>query len=95
MNSKPFSPEELEQLARLAAMPDEDIDTSDIPVMTDEEYNDPRRPRYRGAQNRPVNVSIDGKVAHWFRDHAAGKPIDAEIKRVLREYVDEQERPAG
>jgi hypothetical protein len=43
MSSNELSPEELGQLAKLEEMSDEDIDTSDIPEMTDEQCENARR----------------------------------------------------
>ena len=76
---KPLTPDELERLAKLAAMPDEDIDTSDIPETTDEQW---------ALAFRPM-VRIDLRVVHWFKLNAPGGDYPREINRVLRRHVDE------
>lgn len=95
MSSEELSPEILAELAALDAMPDEAIDTSDARVLTDEEWADPRRRRYRGAQNRPVSVSIEGQLAGWFRARAGDQPVESEIERALHEYKATHEKLAG
>lgn len=80
---KPFSPEELERLARLKAMRDEDIDFSDIPEITDEQWATAFRPTY---------VMLDAKLIGWFKEHAGDKPYQTEINRVLRQHVAKAEK---
>ena len=84
MSESPLTREELAQLARLAAMRDEDIDLSDIPEMTDEMWSRAVRPMVR----------ISPQVVMWFKDHAPDGDYRAEINRVLREYVAEAKRRA-
>jgi uncharacterized protein (DUF4415 family) len=74
---RPFTPEQLERLAKLEAMSDEDIDLSDIPEITDEMWARAIRPMMR----------IDPRVVLWFRDHAPNGDYRREINRVLRQYV--------
>jgi uncharacterized protein (DUF4415 family) len=85
MSSKPFSSEELDQLAKLEAMSDEDIDTSDIPEMTDEQWANARR--YVRPVKQPVTIRLDADVVGWFKEHAGGRPYQTEINRVLRDHV--------
>ena len=92
MSSKPISPEELEQLAKLEAMSDDDIDTSDIPEMTDEQWANARR--YVRPVKQPVTIRLDAEVVGWFKDHADGRPYQTEINRVLRQHVAEAKRRA-
>lgn len=92
MSNKPFSPEELEQLAKLEAMSDEDIDTSDIPEMTDEQWENARR--YVRPVKQPVTIRLDAEVVGWFKAHAGDKPYQTEINRVLRQHVAAAKRRA-
>ncbi len=91
MNKRTLSPEQLERLAKLEAMTDEDIDTSDIPVMTDEQWANARRFR---PVKQPVTIRLDAHVVGWFKDHAGDKPYQSEINRVLREHVAKARRRA-
>jgi uncharacterized protein (DUF4415 family) len=87
MSGKPFSPEELEQLARLAAMPDEDIDLSDIPEITDEQWARAFRPGPGRSIKQPVTIRLDTDIVNWFKQQAGDKPYQTEINRVLRRHV--------
>ena len=89
MSSKPFSAEELEQLARLAALPDDQIDTSDIPEITDEQWETARRRNFYRPVKQPVTIRLDADVVSWFKEHAGDNPYQTEINRVLRRHVDE------
>ena len=80
---RPFSPEELECVARLEALRDEDIDLSDIPELTEEQLSE---------GFRPTNVMLDAKLVGWFKEHAGDKPYQTEINRVLRQHVAKQEK---
>lgn len=87
MSSKPFSPEELEQLARLEAMKDEDIDLSDIPEITDEQWARAFRPGLGRPIKQPVTIRLDTDIVNWFKQRAGSKPYQTEINRVLRQHV--------
>ena len=73
------------ELAALAAMPDEDIDTSDIPEWTDEDW---RKPRYIGLHYRPgkksVTIRLDADMVEWFK--AQGKGWQTKMNWALRLY---------
>jgi uncharacterized protein (DUF4415 family) len=92
MNSKPFSPEELEQLAKLRAMRDEDIDLSDIPELTEEQLSRGFRPGLPRPIKLPVTIRLDADVVGWFKEHAGDRPYQTEINRVLRQYVAKAEK---
>tara|TARA_R110002095_G_scaffold130646_1_gene113371 strand:+ start:992 stop:1258 length:267 start_codon:yes stop_codon:yes gene_type:complete len=73
-----------ERVAELASMPDEDIDTSDIPEL-DEEW-------FAKAEWRPpvtkeqVTLRLDVDILRFFK--AQGKGYQTRINAVLRAYVD-------
>lgn len=90
MRTKPFSPEELDQLAALAALPDEEIDTSDIPEISEENWALARRGAFYRPLKRPVTIRLDADVIGWFKDHAEGSGYQTAINRVLRQHVAEQ-----
>jgi len=91
MSNRPFSPAELEQLARLAAMRDEDIDFSDIPEITEAQWATARRGTSRPLK-QPVTIRLDVEVVDWFKEHAGDKPYQTEINRVLRQHVAKHEK---
>jgi uncharacterized protein (DUF4415 family) len=86
-SNKPFSPEELEQLARLEAMSDDDIDTSDIPELPASAVLISRGSTVYRPVKQPVTIRLDADVVGWFKDHAGDKPYQSEINRVLRRHV--------
>jgi uncharacterized protein (DUF4415 family) len=92
MNSKPFSPEELEQLAKLRAMRDDEIDLSDIPELTEEQLSRGFRPGLTRPIKMPVTIRLDADVVGWFKEHAGDKPYQTEINRVLRQHVAKAEK---
>jgi uncharacterized protein (DUF4415 family) len=67
---------ETDQLTKLAALPDEEIDLQDIPEAPAENW--------RHALSGVVRVDRD--VLKWFEQHA-GRDYPAEINRVLRLYI--------
>lgn len=75
-----------ERLERLAAMPDEDIDLSDIPEITDEQWARRRPGLYRPLKQR-VTIRLDADVLAWFKAQADGRRYQTEVNRVLRQHV--------
>jgi uncharacterized protein (DUF4415 family) len=90
MKTKPFSSDELEQLAALAALPDDEIDTSDIPEVSEANWALARRGAFYRPLNQPVTIRLDADVIGWFKDHADGSGYQTAINRVLRQHVAEQ-----
>jgi uncharacterized protein (DUF4415 family) len=73
-----------ERLERLAAAPEANIDTSDIPEVTDWSG------AVRGGLYRPrkeaITIRVDADVLTW--DHAeGGRGYQSEINRALREHI--------
>ena len=69
-------------LKALAARPDSEIDTSDIPVMTDEQWRKAvRRDLYRPVK-RQVTARLDADVLAWLK--AQGKGYQSRINAILR-----------
>ena len=74
------------ELAALAAMSDDEIDTSDIPEVTDWS-NAKRGVIYRLTKQR-ITLDLDAEVIAWFKSNAQ-TDIDCQtlINQVLREHV--------
>ena len=84
--SKALTQRQQADIEALAALSDEEIDTSDIPEILD--WSGARR----GALYRPVKQQItlrlDADVLAWFRANApGGRGYQTEINRVLREHA--------
>jgi uncharacterized protein (DUF4415 family) len=85
MSSHPLSAELREQAERLARLPEDSIDTSDIPEAPEENWKYARRPALEAwMANR---VELDPVVIDWFKKHADGGEYQEEINRVLRRHV--------
>ena len=92
MSKTTLSLEQTERLARLAALPDDQIDTTDIPEAPHENAILARRPGLGETLAHPDAIALDADVVGWFKDHAGGKPYQTEINRVLREHVAKAEK---
>jgi uncharacterized protein (DUF4415 family) len=75
----------LAELAALAAMPDETIDYSDIPPLTDEFWaNAVRNPFYRPTK-AATTVRVDADVLAWLK--SKGKGYQTRLNAILREAM--------
>ncbi|BFL66291.1 BrnA antitoxin family protein (plasmid) [Roseomonas mucosa] len=78
--------EQRERLERLAAAPESEIDTTDIPEV--EDWSDAVRGGLYRPRKEAITIRLDADVLAWFRDHVhSGKGYQTEINRVLREHV--------
>ncbi|CAN5736900.1 BrnA antitoxin family protein [soil metagenome] len=84
---KPHRKRRLEEAeAAIAAIRDEDIDLSDIPEITEEQWSRAvRNPYFRPVKDQ-VTLRIDRDVLAWFR-HTEEKYQTA-INAALREHVE-------
>ena len=71
-------------LKALSAQPASEIDSSDIPVMTDAEWA--KTERVRGHLYRPikqiVTARLDGDVLEWLKSH--GRGYQSRMNAILR-----------
>lgn len=75
-------------LEDLAALPDEDIDTSDIPELGDDFFRNAQLVMPTGKAQ--LTLRIDADVVAWFR--AQGKGYQSRMNAVLRAYVATQRK---
>jgi uncharacterized protein (DUF4415 family) len=87
MKKTALSPEQLDRLARVARMPEEDIDTVDIPEIPDTAVLDVHRSGLYRPVKQPVTIRLDADLIEWFKGHAGDRPYQTEINRVLRRHV--------
>lgn len=76
------------QLAALAAMAEEDIDTSDIPEVLD--WTGAKRGLFYRPVKQQLTLRIDADVIDWFRKNGAG--YQSRINSALRDYVSREVR---
>ena len=92
---KPLTADEKRQLDALRALPDDEIDTVDIPEAPAENWRYARR----GALYRPlkqsVTIRLDADVLQWFKEHAVGRGYQTDINTVLRSHVAQEENGKG
>ncbi len=70
-------------LKRIAAMKDEDIDTSDIPELDDDFF---RQAEIHFPSKQPVTIRLDADVLEWFKAHGQG--YQTRINKLLRSYME-------
>jgi len=92
--SKNLSKRQLDEPARLAALPENEIDTSDIPEIRD--WRGAKRGRFYRPAKQQLTLRIDADVVDWFRSSApAGRGYQTNINEALREYVERRRRKSG
>jgi uncharacterized protein (DUF4415 family) len=70
------------RLKTLAARPDSEIDTSDIPEMTDEQWKHARRGHFYRPRKRQITARVDADVLDWLKSQ--GKGYQSRINAILR-----------
>ena len=74
-----------DELAALAAMSDDDIDFSDIPELTDEEWSRAVRGKFYRPVKQQLTVRIDADVLDWLkRQTASGRGYQSRMNQILR-----------
>jgi len=69
--------------ARLATKPEEDIDYSDIPELTEAFWDEAKV--VMPESKRPVFLRLDGDVLQWFKQQ--GRGYQTRINAILRAYM--------
>lgn len=93
-NSRTLTRQQRAELAALEALPDREIDTSDIPEILD--WSGARRALYRPVKQQ-ITLRLDADVVAWFKANVqGGRGYQTEINRVLREHAKTvSSRPQG
>ena len=79
------------ELAELAELPEDRIDTTDIPEVLD--WSHARRAGLYRPVKRQITLRLDADVVAWFKERApGGRGYQTEINRALREHVDRTSR---
>jgi len=74
--------EQLANLRALAARPDSEIDTSDAPELTDEQFKNAKRGHFYRPVKRQITARVDADVLEWLK--AQGKGYQSRINAILR-----------
>ena len=95
-NPPPLTKEQRERLRALAEMPDEDIDFSDIPPLTEDFWKNAVRGKFYRPVKKQVTLRIDADVLEWFKAQQGGaRGYQTKINAALRKVVDGERRKAG
>jgi uncharacterized protein (DUF4415 family) len=78
-----------ERAREIEAMPDEDIDYSDIPPLDEEFFKNAKLVK-RTPRTEQISIRIDTEVLEWFKNHAQDRGYQTLINDVLRTYVKHQ-----
>jgi uncharacterized protein (DUF4415 family) len=78
-----LSEESRREIEALAAMAEEDIDTSDIPEVTD--WSGAKRGLFYRPVKQQLTLRLDADVIDWFRREGTG--YQSRMNAALREYV--------
>jgi uncharacterized protein (DUF4415 family) len=73
---------QIANLKALAARPDSEIDTSDIPELTAEQWKKGIRGRFYRPIKRQITARVDADVLEWLKSH--GKGYQSRINAILR-----------
>ena len=85
-HSKPLTPDQKVELKAIAALPDQEIDTREMPEIVD--WSGARRGLFYRPVKRQITLRIDADVIEWFRSRARrGEGYQTNINRALRDYI--------
>lgn len=86
--SSQLTAEQQAELTVLANLPDEQIDTLDIPETAD--WSSAKRGVFFRPIKQQITLRLDADLIAWFKNHGEaplGRGYQTRINRVLREYV--------
>jgi len=81
----PLTNAQRENIARLAALPADQIDTNDVPELTDGQFRSALRRRFHKEPKKQITARGDADVLEWLKSH--GKGYQTRINEILREAM--------
>jgi uncharacterized protein (DUF4415 family) len=81
-NLPPLTDAQIEEIRKLAAMPDSEIETSDIPELTEEQLKSAVRGRFYRPVKQQITARLDSDVLHWLKSQ--GKGYQSRMNEILR-----------
>ena len=89
-----LTPELIAESERLAAMPDDTIDLTDMPEVTD--WSNWTRGKFYRPVKKQVTLRVDADVLEWFKAKQGGKRgYQTAINAALRRAVEDEMKRAG
>ena len=83
-NPEPLTPELQAELDALAAMPESEIDTTEMQPITD--WSKAVRSGFYRPVKRPLSLRVDADVLDWFQRQGQG--YQTRMNSALREYAE-------
>ena len=87
---RPLTAKQKRELAALAAMPDSQIDTSDIPELPPAAWKDAVRGKFYRPVKQAVSMRLDADVVAWLKQ--PGRGYQTRANRILRDRMLEEAR---
>ncbi len=81
----PLTEAQKNNLKRLAAMPDDQIDTSDIPELTETQLADMKSPEHFRPVKKQITARVDADVLAWLKSQ--GKGYQSRMNAILRQAM--------
>jgi uncharacterized protein (DUF4415 family) len=89
--NKPVTAVQLGDLDALAKLPDDKINTSEMPEQLD--WSNARRGMFYKPVKKQITLRIDADLIEWFRRNAPGESgYQTRINEALREYVTQHDK---
>ncbi len=80
-----LTPQEQTELTAVQAMPDSEIDYSDSPATTPEQWRDAQQGLFYRPLKQQLTLRIDADVVAWFKGQ--GKGYQTRINEILRQAM--------
>jgi len=77
------------ELEKLAAQPDDTIDTSDIPELTDKQWSGAVRGRFYRPMKQQITARVDADVLAWLK--ADGRGYQTRLNTILRRAMQQEQ----
>ena len=85
-HSNPVPPDIQAEIDALAALPEDQIDTDDLPEVHD--WSGAKRGLFYRPVKQQITLRLDADLVDWFKNHhSQDEGYQTSINRALREYV--------
>ena len=81
----PLTDAQLQNLEKLAIMPDDQINYDNIPKLTEEQLAEFKRPEHYRPVKRQITARVDADVLAWLK--AGGKGYQSRMNAILRKAM--------
>ena len=82
---KKLTKSQADELQQLANISDEDIDTSDIPELSEQQLASAQVGRFYKPVKKPVTIRLDADVVEWFKSNY--DKYQTNMNQILREHM--------